>query len=547
MHHIDTVVIGAGHAGLAVSRLLTAAGHEHVVLDRGRVAERWRSERWDSLHLLTPNWMTRLPGFSYRGPDPDGHLPAHRLVRHLETYAASFRAPVLTDTGVRQVARSGDGYRVDTDRGGWTARSVVIATGPGEQPHLPDSPWRPDPGVHVLPASRYRNPQLLPPGRVLVVGASSSGVQVADELARAGREVVVAVGRHTRVPRSYRGMDLFWWLERTGRLARTIDEVADVAAARREPSLQLVGRGTPGQLPADLDLATLQARGVRLTGRVAGIEGTAVRLQDDLGHSVGDAERRLERLLDSVDRHIDEHGLTAEVWPARRPRPVPIPRAPTRVDLRGERHRHGPACHGPPSAPPVAAGAGHRGGRVDFAVPGRDPCARPVCRGPTLPAPTGTPAFSTAPATTLRRSWVTCAEPGWPGRGSGHGHDEPLRRRHRRWPRGRGFDRPPAGPGRGPGGPAGAVTSRKRHGVHARADARRRPAAVPLGPAARPGPRRHPTDPADAVPLRRRRPRSGVHPPQPGCRRPVRPSPARPRHAAGGRGCGGRCATWSTG
>ena len=336
MHHIDTVVIGAGHAGLAVSRLLTAAGHEHVVLDRGRVAERWRSERWDSLHLLTPNWMTRLPGFSYRGPDPDGHLPAHRLVRHLETYAASFRAPVLTDTGVRQVARSGDGYRVDTDRGGWTARSVVIATGPGEQPHLPDSPWRPDPGVHVLPASRYRNPQLLPPGGVLVVGASSSGVQVADELARAGREVVVAVGRHTRVPRSYRGMDLFWWLERTGRLARTIDEVADVAAARREPSLQLVGRGTPGQLPADLDLATLQARGVRLTGRVAGIEGTAVRLQDDLGHSVGDAERRLERLLDSVDRHIDEHGLTAEVWPARRPRPVPIPRAPTRVDLRGD-------------------------------------------------------------------------------------------------------------------------------------------------------------------------------------------------------------------
>ena len=137
MHHTDTVIIGAGHAGLAVSRLLTEAGHDHVVLDRGRVAERWRSERWDSLHLLTPNWMTRLPGFSYRGPDPDGHLPAHRLVRHLETYAASFRAPVLTDTGVRQVARSGDGYRVDTDRGGWTARSVVIATGPGEQPHLP--------------------------------------------------------------------------------------------------------------------------------------------------------------------------------------------------------------------------------------------------------------------------------------------------------------------------------------------------------------------------------------------------------------------------
>jgi putative flavoprotein involved in K+ transport len=146
----------------------------------------------------------------------------------------------------------------------------------------------------------------------------------------------VAVGRHTRVPRSYRGMDIFWWLERTGRLARTIDEVADPAAARREPSLQLVGRETGDQLPADLDLGTLQDRGVRLTGRLAGIEGTAVQLQDDLRHSVGDAERRLERLLDSVDRHVDEQGLTAEVWPAERPRPVPIPPPPTSMDLRAE-------------------------------------------------------------------------------------------------------------------------------------------------------------------------------------------------------------------
>jgi putative flavoprotein involved in K+ transport len=336
MQHTDTVVIGAGHAGLAVSRLLTASGHDHVVLDRGRVAERWRSERWDSLHLLTPNWMTRLPGFSYVGPDPDGHLPARRLVRHLQAYAASFRAPVLTSTEVREVASSSEGYRVDTDRGSWRTRSVVIATGPGEKPRLPDSLRRPDPRIHVLPASAYRNPDVLPPGGVLVVGASSSGVQIADELARAGRQVAVAVGRHTRVPRSYRGMDIFWWLERTGRLARTIDEVADPDAARREPSLQLVGRGTGDQLPADLDLGTLQARGVRLTGRLAGIEGTAVQLQDDLRHSVGDAERRLERLLDSVDRHVDEQGLAAEVWPAERPRPVHVPSPPTSMDLRAE-------------------------------------------------------------------------------------------------------------------------------------------------------------------------------------------------------------------
>jgi putative flavoprotein involved in K+ transport len=336
MYHTDTVVIGAGHAGLAVSRLLTATGHDHVVLDRGRVAERWRSQRWDSLHLLTPNWMTRLPGFAYRGPDPDGHLPVRRLVSHLQAYAASFRAPVLTHTVVQEVAADREGYRVETDRGSWWTRSVVIATGPGEMPRRPGWLRRQDPRLQVVAASAYRNPDLLAPGGVLVVGASSSGVQIADELARAGRQVVLAVGRHTRVPRSYRGMDIFWWLERTGRLARTIEEVTDPAAARREPSLQLVGRGTGDPLPADLDLGTLQARGVRLTGRLAALEGTTVELQDDLRHSIGDAQRRLERLLASVDRHVDQHRLTAEVWPAQRPRPVQIPASPTRLDLRAE-------------------------------------------------------------------------------------------------------------------------------------------------------------------------------------------------------------------
>src|SRR4051812_25414330 len=319
-----------------MSRCLADRSIDHVLLERGEVAQSWRTERWDSLHLLTPNWMTRLPGFSYVGPDPDGHLPVRRLVSHPQSHPASFRAPVLTRTVVRQVSADHDGSRVDTDRGTWWTRSVVIATGPGEMPPLPGWSRRPDPGTHAVPSSAYRNPDLLPPGGVLVVGASSSGVQIADELARAGRPVVVAVGRHTRVPRSYRGMDIYWWLERTGRLARTIDEVADPAAARREPSLQLVGRGTGDQLPADLDLGTLQARGVRLTGRLAGIEGTTVRLQDDLRHSIGDAERPLERLLASVDRHVDQHRLTAEVWPAQRPRPVQIPASPTRLDLRAE-------------------------------------------------------------------------------------------------------------------------------------------------------------------------------------------------------------------
>lgn len=310
MPTIDTVVIGAGHAGLAVSRLLTEAGVEHVVLDRGQVAERWRTERWDSLHLLTPAWMTRLPHFRAAGVDPDAFLSAGAFVEHLEHYAASFDAPVVTGAGVQQLARTDTGYRVQSHAGSWHARHVVIATGPHGQPRLV-------PGLdpaRVLTAGAYRNPDALAPGGVLVVGASASGLQIADELARSGRDVTLAVGRHTRMPRRYRGMDAYWWLSVTGRLARTIDTMPDPAAARQEPSLQLVGTSGP---PADLDLGVLQQRGVRLVGRVTASRGGTVELGDDLGPSVADAERRLRRLLGSFDdfarcRHWDRELLPPE-------------------------------------------------------------------------------------------------------------------------------------------------------------------------------------------------------------------------------------------
>jgi putative flavoprotein involved in K+ transport len=338
---IDTVVIGAGHAGLAVSRLLTGAGRDHVVLERGRLAERWRSERWDSLHLLTPNWMTRLPGWWYAGPDRDGYLPVRRFVRFLERYAESFAAPVITGTTVRALAREqGGGYRVTTDQDTWVARHVVIATGPHGVPHAPaglrpggDGPA----GTTVLTSNRYRNPAQLPPGGVLVVGASASGTQIADELARSGREVVVAVGRHTRVPRRYRGMDIFWWLEATGRLARTIDEMPDAVAARREASLQLTGRAAPGRVGGDLDLASLQGQGVRLVGRVHGVRGQTVAIGQNLVDDVAAADAKLGRLLDQVDAYVERAGLAREVWEPVRPRPVALPEVPARLDLRAER------------------------------------------------------------------------------------------------------------------------------------------------------------------------------------------------------------------
>jgi putative flavoprotein involved in K+ transport len=338
MTYIDTVVVGAGHAGLAVSRLLSATGHEHVVLERGRVGERWRTERWDSLHLLTPNWMNRLPGWEYRPPAPDAYLSADGFVRLLDRYVASFDAPVIESANVEEVSRapraSGHRYLVVTDQGTWRARHVVVATGPHGAPNVPAH--LPAGGAEVVTSAQYRNPTQLPSGGVLVVGASSSGVQIADELARAGRPVVLAVGRHTRMPRRYRGMDIFWWLSNTGRLARTIDDVPDISAARRETSMQLVGRNDPDLRSQDLDLAALQAGGVRLTGRLERLTAGRARFRDDLPDTVAAADRRMRRFLDAVDDHVERVGLGREVWPSARPRAVDIPSAAAPMDLRAE-------------------------------------------------------------------------------------------------------------------------------------------------------------------------------------------------------------------
>ena len=336
----DTVVIGAGHAGLAVSQRLTEAGRDHVVLDSGQVAERWRSERWDSLHLLTPNWMTRLPGWDYAGYDLEGYMPVADLVTHLEQYAESFSAPVRTGTTVLSVtpavSTAAHGYRVVTDQGTWTSRNVVVATGPWGKPRIPDGVDTTSSDLHLTTASRYRNPGALPDGGVLVVGASSSGVQIADELARAGREVVLAVGRHTRMPRRYRGMDIFWWLQRTGRLSRTIDEVRDPVAARNEPSLQLVGHNHPNRYTEDLDLATLAGREVRVTGRLHELHGGVASFAENLPASIAESDRRMHQFLDAVDDHVEQSGLGREVWAPARPRPFVPHHVPTRLDLRAE-------------------------------------------------------------------------------------------------------------------------------------------------------------------------------------------------------------------
>ena len=219
MRQTDAIIIGAGQAGLAMSHCLSRSGIDHVVLERGRLAERWHSERWDSLRLLTPNWMSRLPGWSYQGADPDGFMTKQEYAAYLEQYATAASAPVVTGATVQSVRQMPGGYRVESERGVWHAPCVVIATGHCDVPLMPEMAQHIPASIHQLTPCAYRNPAELPEGGVLVVGASASGVQLAEEIQRSGRQVIISVGRHTRLPRLYRGRDIMWWLARSDKVA----------------------------------------------------------------------------------------------------------------------------------------------------------------------------------------------------------------------------------------------------------------------------------------------------------------------------------------
>ncbi len=328
MKRTDTIIIGGGQAGLAMSRCLADEGIEHVVLERGRIAERWRTERWDSLRLLSPRWHTRLPGYRYQGNDPEGFMGMPEIIAYFESYARSFCAPVVDETTVLEVARDGFGFTVRTDRETWKAPTVVLATGHCDVPFVPEAASTLTGRVHQIVPSRYKNPAQLPDGGVLVVGASASGIQLAQEIHQSGRPVTLAVGRHTRMPRRYRGRDIAWWLEASGILDERADRAFDLESARRQPSLQLVG--TPDH--RTIDLGILQKRGVRLVGRVQAADGTRIRLADDLSHHIEAAERKLDRVLGRIDSFIEETRMSAAV-PDRRP-PIVVRKTTTELDLR---------------------------------------------------------------------------------------------------------------------------------------------------------------------------------------------------------------------
>src|SRR5262249_33216064 len=201
----------------------------------------WRTERWDSLRLLTPNWQSRLPGFRYEGNDPDGYRTMPEVIGFIAGYAKALAAPVRTHTTVTAVRSDGTGYLVRTTQGDWRCRTLVIASGACNIARIPGFAANVPPSIATLTAQSYRNPDQLADGGVLVVGASASGTQIAHELQRSGRQVTLAVGEHIRAPRLYRGRDLEWWMDAAGVLDERYDQVDDIARARRVPSLQLAG------------------------------------------------------------------------------------------------------------------------------------------------------------------------------------------------------------------------------------------------------------------------------------------------------------------
>jgi len=319
-----TVVIGAGHGGLAMSRGLTERSIDHVVLERREVANSWRTERWDSLRLLTPNWQCRLPGYAYEDDDPDGFMAMSEVVDFITRYAREISAPVHTGTTVTSVGRSNGGYRVATDQGEWQCLTVVLATGAFNVPHVPDFAAAVPSSVTMLTPMEYRNPGQLPDGGVLVVGASATGVQIAHEIRQSGRPVTLAVGEHVRGPRVYRGMDIHWWMEAAGVLDERYDEVDDIVRARRVPSMQLAG--SPER--ATFDLNALVGIGVKLVGRLAGIKDGHAQFSGSLRNKCALADLKLGRLLDAVDDWAAANGVDDEVPPPQRSAPTVVPEPP---------------------------------------------------------------------------------------------------------------------------------------------------------------------------------------------------------------------------
>ena len=328
-----TVVIGAGHSGLAVSHFLSRRSVDHVVVERGEVANSWRTQRWDALRLLTPNWLSRLPGFAYEGDDPDGFMTMPEIIGFVDRYSSAIGAPVRTGTTVTDVRSVDGGYRITTDDGVWEAPTVMLASGGFSLPHVPDVAADVPASVEVISPLDYRRPDQLPAGRVIVVGASATGLQLADEIHLSGRPVTLSVGEHVRMPRVYRGRDVMWWMSMAGVWDERYDEIDDLVRGRNIPSPQLVG--SPDHVT--LDLNALTDKGVELVGRLGAIRDGVALFSGSLRNVCSLADLKLGRLLDRFDEWALGNGVEGEVEPPHRLEPTRLDAEPRlTLDLRSE-------------------------------------------------------------------------------------------------------------------------------------------------------------------------------------------------------------------
>ncbi|HEU4942609.1 MAG TPA: NAD(P)/FAD-dependent oxidoreductase [Gaiellaceae bacterium] len=313
-------MVGAGQAGLSVSRELAALGVEPVVFERGRVGQTWR-DRWESFCLVTPNWSMRLPGGAYDGPDPDGFMPRDEIVGRLERYAESTGAQVREGVDVRSIDPSDDGVLLGTSAGDVRADAVVIATGAYRRPHRPAAASSLPESVLQIDVEGYRSEEELPAGRVLVVGSGQSGCQIAEELHEAGRDVVLACGRAPWLPRRIGDHDLVWWLAECGFLEDPVDVLPSPSARL---SSNILATGHDGG--HDLHLRTLRDLGVTLAGRFLGADGDEGRFAPDLRESVAWGDERYRELAARFRRLVEDPGLEE---------PPPFGDVgPERVDLR---------------------------------------------------------------------------------------------------------------------------------------------------------------------------------------------------------------------
>jgi len=298
---VDTLVVGAGQAGVAMSEHLTKLGISHLVLERNRIAERWRTGRWDSLVANGPAWHDRFPGMEFEGFGPDAFVPKERIADYFEAYARRFNAPIRTGVEVTKVVRNAGrpGFSVETSEGVIEAARVVVATGPFQRPVIP--PIAPSSAnLMQIHSADYRNPQQLPEGGVLVVGAGSSGVQIADELQRAGKQVYLSVGAHDRPPRAYRNRDFCWWLGVLG------EWDAETVVPGKEHVTIAVSGARGGHT---VDFRRLAWQGITLVGLTKSFDDGVVRFESDLAFNLARGDENYRALLDAADAWIARNGL----------------------------------------------------------------------------------------------------------------------------------------------------------------------------------------------------------------------------------------------